>query len=352
MKIGIFSKFNMAGGSEFRCVTMANAIARHSEHDAYILTERGFADKLLEHVDPKVSLIKSVFADTSILYKMDHILVVNTDSKEFTTAKYWEDKKIDLNKISGFTFLFNFIVSPAKTLHEIEKCTSVRIITTNKRFFDELSNKDKHDKVKHIRRMILESPIDPTKVSPMKIDTGIIRIGKHSHPLGNKFNEEHLELIHRINKKYKDKVIWDFMGVPKDREKELDGITNVILRKVFSVPVKDYLEGIHIFLFYPSWNRQEPWARAVAEGLMSGCPVVAAKIDGGTIMQVIHGNNGYLCENVDDFEKYLTELIENPELIKKLGDNARFYARQFTPEKVIGRFLDFIVEEEEEWTLE
>ena len=332
----------MAGGSEFRCVTLANAIVNHSDNEAYILTERGFSDKLEKSVDPRVNVVTSVFAELSTLYDMDHILVVNSDSKEYTTKKYWETKGIDLNLFKGMSFLFNFIVSPAKSLHEIEKCTDVRIITTNKRFFDELSYKSKHDKVRHIPRMILESPINPDTLSTDKLDKSTIRIGKHSHPLGNKFNDEHLELINRINKKYGDRVIWDFMGVPKEREKELEGVRNVIMRKVFSLPVKEYLKGIHIFLFYPSWNRQEPWARAVAEGLMSGAPVVAAKIDGGTIMQVVHGNNGFLCENVDDFEKHIGYLLDNPDKIDVLGKNARFYARQFTPEKIIGRFLEFI----------
>jgi hypothetical protein len=349
MKIGIFSKFNMSGGSEFRCVELANAIVKYTEHEAFLLCENKVAKEIQEKMDEKINLVLDAVKSPELLYSLDNILVVNTDSNSFTTTEYWEGKSdrhnefIDLTKIKSMTFLFNFIVSPARHLCHIEKlCPNVKIITTNKRFFDEITTKDKHEPIRHLPRMILESPIDPGSITTEKLSMDKIRIGKHSMPMGQKFNEEHLELIKRINKKYGDKVIWDFMGVPKDRKEELANLPNVILRDKFTLPVDVYLQGIHIFLFYPAWKRQEPWARSVAEGLMSGCPVVATDVDGGNRMQVIHGNNGFLCKDLNAFEEHLSYLIENPDMIVKLGQNARLYSRFFTSEEIINKYLKFI----------
>ncbi len=96
-------------------------------------------------------------------------------------------------------------------------------------------------------------------------------------------------------------------------------LENVTCRKAFSVPVVEYLKGIHIFLFFISWSRQEPWARSVAEALMSGCPVLATDTDGGNREQIIQGCNGYLCKNVDVFADRLSYLIENPEKFTRVG---------------------------------
>ena len=51
-KISVFSKFDMAGGSEFRCVELANGIARFSEHESFILAEKEIPKKLLNGITP------------------------------------------------------------------------------------------------------------------------------------------------------------------------------------------------------------------------------------------------------------------------------------------------------------
>jgi len=352
MKLGIASKFDMAGGSEFRAAELANGIVRYTDHDAYLLIEKRLPDQIAKYLDPKVNIVRNAITTPDIFYEMDNILIINTDSKCFTKPEYWagesdrHSSKIDLTRIKGLTFLFNFIVSPAEHLWKLEEqCPNIRIITTNKRFFDELSFKDKHSGVRHFRRMILESPINPDTVYDSKFGKSIIRIGKHSHAVGNKWNKEHAVLIDRINEKYSDQVIWDFMGITKELEKELAPYQNVICRKTFSLPVSKYLEGIHIFLFFIDWKRQEPWARSTAEALMSGCPVLATDTDGGNRMQIVHGSNGYLCKTVDDFEKHLDYLIQNPEKIDQLGSNARFYSDGFKTETIVNKLVRFMLED-------
>ena len=45
---------------------------------------------------------------------------------------------------------------------------------------------------------------------------------------------------------------------------------------------------------------------------------------------------------ISSFEERLSYLIENPEMIRKLGNNARIYSRFFTTEEIIRKLMIFI----------
>ena len=351
MKIGIFSKFDVSGGSEFRCVSLANGLKEYTHHDAYLLSEKQhISDKVTPKLRDDVNVVRDCLTHPDVFYDMDHILVVNTDSKFYTTAEYWAGQSerhshvIDLARIKGMSFLFNFIVSPARHLEHIQKlCEDVRIIPGNDKFFNEIDKKDKHEGIRSFPRMVLESPIHPESVYPFKAPSNTVRIGKHSKGLSSKWCLEHRDLILKVNEICgEDKIMWDFMGGSRDFNKSLKDIPNVITRKEFAIPVLVYLFGIDIFLFYPDWKRQEPWSRAVAEGLMSGCPVVATDADGGNRMQVKPGENGFLCKDINGFADALKFLIESPAELRKMGNSAMIGAQKFKTEEVVKRFLAFI----------
>lgn len=353
LKIGIMSKFAMSGGSEFRCAELASSIASMTEHEAYLISDRGLPQKVKDKVHSDVNVVLNVFKDeesVKVFYELDKLLIINTDSKFFTLTEYWEGKSegqhtipVDLTKVKQMTFLFNFIVSPARHLNHIHKlCGDVRLLTTNKRFFNEITTKDKHKDIRHLPRMILRSPINPDSVKDYKIISDKIRIGKHSKGMGGKWNEEHLEVIKQVNKKVGERVIWDFMGMPSKMVENIKDVPNVITRKEFSLPVGDFLTCIDIFFFFNSWSRQEPWARAVGEGMAAGCAIMANKDNAGNEEQILHGNNGYLFKNVDEAVSNIIHLVNNPELIKVMGRNNLIYAREFSSQNVINQLLRFL----------
>lgn len=77
MKIGIFSKFHIAGGSEFRCVEMANAIAKYTDNESYLLCEKELPDKLQSAVREKnVNVVKNVFLPNGEIKKNFMIWIV------------------------------------------------------------------------------------------------------------------------------------------------------------------------------------------------------------------------------------------------------------------------------------
>lgn len=352
LKIGVFSKLEMAGGSEFRCAEMANSIANHTPHQAFLLAEKDVPGRIGEYLNDKVKVFKNVFLpepkNKDILYEMDAILIVNTDCKTFTHADYWLGKSerhghaIDLSKIKQMVFLFNFLVSPSRHLYTIEEhCKNVKIIVTNNKFFNEISSQDRYELVRQIPRIRLESPINPDLYDSQKYPSSTIRFGMHSKGVGNKWNEDWPKLIEMCNKRLNNQISFDFMGMPGSLSSKLKNFKNVRIRKENEVSVREYLNNIDVFTFFPSWKREEPWSRVVGEAMMSACPIVATN-KGGNQDQVIHGNNGYLFKKLNDIFKHIVHLTENPDEIWRMGQNSLFLAQEFKSQNVAEKFARFV----------
>lgn len=351
MKIAILSACDMVGGSEFRCTELANGIARYTDHQSFLLWEGMVHPKVLSRVDQRVRVRLNVLKGqekAAILYDMDAIIVVNTNSEVFTDVAYWRGNTdrhgsvVDLSRLRTLIFLFNFIVEPAAQIPSLlPYARDVRIITTNTLFFRSITRRDIYRGIRHLPRLVLVSPIDQHSVSVCKKPSSRIRIGQHSLPWLEKFNEEITTLIMRMNSKYCDRILWQFMGMPDAMAGRIAQHPNVVLREPFALRVGDFLEETDIFLFYPAWDRVEPWARSIAEALMSGSPVVATA-RGGNHDQIIPGNNGYLCRSLDEFVECLSRMIERPELIRTLGRNAALYGRYYSTAYVIARLIEFI----------
>tara|TARA_Y100000310_G_scaffold341611_1_gene441322 strand:+ start:1306 stop:2370 length:1065 start_codon:yes stop_codon:yes gene_type:complete len=354
MHIGIFTKFNLCGGSERRAAEMANAIAKYTDAQSFILSEGDVKKDIEKIINPNVTIVKNVFLpepkNAGILYDMDVILVINTDCRDFTHSNYWLGRSkrhncpIDLKKIKQFVFLFNFLVSPARHLYTLKPyCDNIKIITTNKRFFEEISAQDRYELIWHIPRIILESPINPELFQLGKTNSEILRVGQHSKSPGSKWNDEYPDLIKKCNEWFGKHVSFDFMGMNSKVAETVKDFSNVTIRKENNIPVPQFLQKIDIFTFFPSWKREEPWCRVIGEALMGGCPVLATN-KGGNIDQIVPKNNGYLCESIDDYFKHIVYLFNHRDKRQEMSDNAKLFAKHFSSENVIKRFMEFICE--------
>ena len=352
MKISIFSKFNMTGGSEFRCVELCNEISKYTEHEAFLLSEKQFPNKLLEHINKNVNIIENCFFTPEYFYQSDVIIVVNSDSRDFSTLDFWEGKSsshnfsIDINKFKNkkIFFLYNFIVSPSRHLNQFkDKKIDVNILTTNLKFFNEITKQDRYEFVKDLPRYILTSPIDPEKLNIfVREPKDKICFGMHSKRLGNKWNSEIEKLIKDINKRYtKEQVEFRFMGIKKDLKNKIKNINNVTCLDEDEEKVGDFLSKIDIFLFFPDWKREEPWARVIAESMVSGCPVIALN-KGGTGDQVLNYNNGFLCKKYNDYYKSVIYLIEHKDKIPIMSKNSIRISKTFYSEAVIKKLIKII----------
>jgi len=110
------------------------------------------------------------------------------------------------------------------------------------------------------------------------------------------------------------------------------------------VPLED-LKGLYaasdIFVL-PSIVEQ--FSVVVIEAMAFGKPAVVTKTPGG-LMQIKDGWNGLLVEIAD--EKELAEkikfLLENPEEVRRMGGNAKDFAKKFDWSKVAQRYLELFL---------
>ena len=356
MKIGIFSKIEMLGGSERRCIELATGISEFTEHEAHIFAEGDIPKNVMSLINTdKIGVhsntfVKSKSSSLKAFEEMDKIVVINTDFKEITHIDYWHGKSHRHNKevrLKDATFLFNFIVSPSRHLYTLkENGTNVKIITANSKFFNEITKQDRYELIRDIPRIKLESPISIHSVDfPKPKRKNKITFGMHSKGLGNKWNEEWDKVIKRVNQRLGESNIdFIFMGMNANVIKKIDKIRNVKIYKENELSIRDYLNQIDVFAFFPDWKREEPWARVVGEAMMSGCPILATE-KGGNLDQVIHGNNGFLFKKSDDLFRHIVFLAEHPGYITTLGNNSRRIALDFDTEKVVHKLIDFISKE-------
>ncbi len=353
----------MCGGSEFRCVELANGIAEYTDYNSFLLAEKKVPSRLKGFIHSKVKVVENCFSKPEYFYNTDNLVIINTDAKEFSTVDYWLGKSarqnisIDLEKMRGKTicFLYNFLVSPSRHLYQFyDYDINLKIITTNKKFYNEITKQDRYEDIRILPRYILESPIDPNRLNiRMREEKNKICFGMHSKRLNNKWNDEIYKLIKEINQRYKiikskggddykkQKVKFRFMGVKSDLKKKLSVFDNVVAMGEDEESVKDFLDKIDIFLFFPDWGREEPWARCLAESMVAGCPVIALN-KGGTGDQVLTYNNGILCKNYKDYYKAVVYFIEHKEMIPYMSSNSIRISKSFYSEAVINKLMGIL----------
>ncbi len=339
--IAIFSKFDMAGGSERRCVELANGIQKHTPHHAYILAEKGFPDSLNKLVDDGVTVVPDALTKSAHFVEAACVIVVNTDCREFSTIDYWNGKShrhstpVPIVNIKKMMFLYNFLVSPSQHLHEIAKFTDVGIITTNRKFFDEITKQDRYERVRMLPRYILGSPINPETIKT-RVRTNAKIFGCHSKRLGSKWNPDWPKLEEKITRRY-PLAEFRFMGMKDAIAKGMKGSC----LKENEKPVADFLDELDVFVFFPEYKREEPWARVIAEAMIAGLPIVALN-RGGTSDQVLTWNNGILCKKFDDYHKAIVYLIEHPKVIETMSRNSIRISNEFHTENVIKKLMEIV----------
>ncbi len=375
--IGIFSKLGMPGGSENRVTQLANSLCRSMT--TYIFAERDFSGKLKPQLDKRVILRENTVKTKRHIYELqgvDILLVVNSDSYSFCKASYWDGtqgkhhkNKIDLSQIQRIGLLFNYVVSPAQWLADSEEkhkepwkglCSSnpnIKVLCTSEWFIENL-NKEK--KFKELRKLKLPTKQFNSPVSSdfdrERIPGKTIRINRHSMSFSYKHDQDNLQIVDALCEKFSDKISFRWMGVPSsvrdinsDDKHDKVPYKTVLERhpqfksiETYSKPVPDLLAETDILFFYISRHRKEPWPRTIAEGMMAGCCCVTNNAH-GMAEQIEHGKTGFLFKNKEEAITHLSDLINNPEKIKEVGEAGRTYARKhFLDDKVTENMLKFI----------
>lgn len=87
---------------------------------------------------------------------------------------------------------------------------------------------------------------------------------------------------------------------------------------------------------------KEGWGLVVGEAGSHGVPTVAYAAAGGTRESVHHGTSGILVDDEDGFTAAVARLLEDGELLERLGQGAREVSHQFTWESSKESFTEVI----------
>lgn len=89
--------------------------------------------------------------------------------------------------------------------------------------------------------------------------------------------------------------------------------------------VGDYLQALDVFVL-PS-GPEESFGNAAVEAMGVGLPAIVFDDGGGLLEHVEHGRSGFVVRDEDELAARLSELADDPNLRRRLGDHARETAR-------------------------
>ena len=159
-----------------------------------------------------------------------------------------------------------------------------------------------------------------------------------------------IEAFNKIEKQFLDWKV-EFIGGSKTqkevlyKEEMLNYIkSNNLTKNVFftgvSSNVIEKLQEADIFVF-PSSSEGMPLA--LIEAMSSGLPAIGYKSCPSVNELIIDGYNGFLCDDgIDDFAEKMKILMQNEELRKQMGQNAKESMKQFAPEKIWNQWEDLM----------
>lgn len=132
---------------------------------------------------------------------------------------------------------------------------------------------------------------------------------------------------------------WDLVVVGEGGERyqlekliEELGIVNRVILTGIQNNVTDWYAQSHVFCLPSRW---EGFPNALAEALAHGLPCVGFKDCSGVSDLLVDGYNGLLAsgnDNVESLADSLKKLMSNPDLRKKMGNNASISMQKYKPE--------------------
>lgn len=134
-------------------------------------------------------------------------------------------------------------------------------------------------------------------------------------------------------KLYKEKMLKYIKDNNLEKNINFSGISNNVMQKLMES---------NIFVF-PSLSEGMPLA--LIEAMSVGLPAIGYKSCPSVNELIIDGYNGFLCDDgIDDFAEKMKILMQDEQLRKMMGENARESMKQFTPEKIWNQW-EFLIKE-------
>lgn len=170
----------------------------------------------------------------------------------------------------------------------------------------------------------------------------IISVGRLSYP---KNFSRLLDIASEVFKKHPDWT-WHIYGSGENLKnlEEKKNSLNLQNNVFFEGQVSNIYELYRQHAFIVMTSRYEGFPMTLLEGAGSGLPMVSFDVQTGPNEIIVNGENGFLCDKENDAEMIarINELIENPELRKKLSTGSKRTAKRFNLDAITDQWVELI----------
>ena len=228
--------------------------------------------------------------------------------------------------------------------------TAQELIVPTKKAYDLFKEKYKVEKNVHIIPTGIEiekfykENINQKKLNKLREELGIkkedkiiVYVGRLAEEKNVDFLIDNQEYITKKAKNAKLLIVGSGPDLERFQEKSEKQKENIIFTG--PVPYNQIEYYYNLGDIFVTASTTETQGLTVIEAMSAGIPVVAIK-DESFKNTIIHELNGYLFEEKEDYRKYIIDLIENEELRKKLGNQARISTIEYSSKYYAERVLD------------
>lgn len=355
MKIAIYSPYlDTAGGGEKYILTIAEILSKKEEVD--ILLDKHLAQIGMEHILNRIRLLheidlsKTNFKIAPFGEKGTHFerLIF---LKQYNFLFYLTDGSIFFS--SSKNSIIHFQV-PLKNSYAKGILGRLKLLTWKKAIYNSKFTKSIINKSWPIKGEVIYPPVDIKKFFSDKKKKQVISVGRF------KVEKKHSILIKTFKKLIDEGLSkdWSFHlagGAQTGDKTYIDQLKResenykIFFHENVSFPklVKLYGES-SIYWHAMGFEETDPakfehFGITTVEAMASGCVPIVINL-GGQPEIVAHNKEGFLWNDLAEFELYTLKVIKNNKLMKKLATNAIEKAKNFSKEKFIEKINQLIYE--------
>ena len=362
-KISILSLHLGYGGIEKSVCALANILSK--KYDVEIACTYKLYDKPIYNLNKKINIVyltnvkpnKNEFKNAVKHKKLLSIIregcksikilnirkkslikyIKNTDSNIIISTRDIFDKWLSKNKKDNMCTIaweHNHHNDNEKYINEIvngcKKLDYLVVVSEELRKF--YSNKFDTTKVVNIPNIVDNIPEELSSLENKRL----VSVGRLSKEKGYM---SLLEIFNELHKKYNDWIL-DIIGDGDEKEKLQKYIDDNKLNDyviLHGFQDKKYIDDIlHRSSIYLMTSYTESFGIVLIEAMSHGIPCISFTSAQGANEIIINNENGYLVKdrNKDEYIKRISTLIDDYELRKKMGKNARDSIKKYEPNEI------------------
>jgi glycosyltransferase involved in cell wall biosynthesis len=356
MKIGIFDPYldSLSGGEKYM-LSIASCLS--SQHDVFVFWDKEKESEIRQAAEKKLGVdLFSVKFYKNIFNRNISLVTRFLESKKFDAIIYLSDGSIPFVG----TKLFVHFQFPIEWVNEKSIKTKIKLLFIKKIFCNSYFTKNFIDKKFNVKSEVLYPSVEINSVKNIKKENIILHVGRFDvDSRGTNYKKQ--DVMINLFKKMIDKGLkgWEFklaISVKRKDEDKFKKLEEMLsgypIKLMKNIPNKNLWEcysGAKIYWHATGYEenlrecpeKAEHFGISTVEAMGSGCvPVV---FSAGGQKEIIEDNeNGYLCNNIEDFIFKTEALIEDEKLLKKMSMSSMKRAALFSKDKFCNGLKDII----------